>query len=90
LLVLKPAEESKQASVGGMPTTSTELVMTDRQAQTMGWAMKQGTWFFVLRPTNKPANSSPTVETLFSIMGRGLPAAPKQIAGNFPESVDAP
>jgi hypothetical protein len=64
--------------------------MTDRQAQTMAWAMKQGTWFFMLRPTNKPLNSSPTVETLFSILGRGLPAAPKQIAGNFPESVNAP
>jgi Flp pilus assembly protein CpaB len=90
LLVLKAPDASKQASVGGTPTTATTLVMTDRQAQTMGWAMKQGTWFFVLRPTNKPLNSSPTIETLFSILGRGLPAAPKQIAGNYPESVDAP
>lgn len=90
LLVLKAPDESKQASVGGTPTTATTLVMTDRQAQTMAWAMKQGSWFFVLRPTNKPLNSSPTVETLFSILGRGLPAAPRQIAGNFPESIDAP
>jgi Flp pilus assembly protein CpaB len=90
LLVLNAPEDTKQASVGGMPTTSTTLVMTDRQAQTMAWAMKQGTWFFLLRPTNKPLNSSPTVESLFSILGRGLPAAPRQIAGNFPESVDAP
>ncbi len=90
LLVLKAPDGSKPASMGGQPTTSTTLVMTDRQAQTMAWALKQGAWFFLLRPTNKPLNSSPTVETLFSIMGRGLPAAPKQIAGNFPESVDAP
>ena len=90
LLVLTPSDASKQASVGGAPTTTTTLVMTDQQAQTMAWAMKQGTWFFMLRPTNKPANSSPTVETLFSILGRGLPSAPRQIAGNFPESVDAP
>jgi Flp pilus assembly protein CpaB len=90
LLVLKAPEESAQSSVGGAPTTSTTLVMTDRQAQTMGWAMKQGAWFFALRPTNKPLNSSPSVETLFSILGRGLPAAPRQIAGNFPESVNAP
>jgi Flp pilus assembly protein CpaB len=90
LLVLKAPDESKQTAVSGTPTSTTELVMTDRQAQTMAWAMKQGSWFFMLRPTNKPSNSSPTVETLFSIMGRGLPAAPKQIAGNFPESVDAP
>jgi Flp pilus assembly protein CpaB len=90
LLVLKAPDESKQASVGGAPTTATTLVMTDREAQTMAWAMKQGTWFFMLRPTNKPINSSPTVETLFSILGRGLPSAQKQIAGPFPESVDAP
>jgi Flp pilus assembly protein CpaB len=90
LLVLKAPEDSKQGSVGGTSTATTTLVMTDRQAQTMAWAMKQGTWFFMLRPTNKPLNSSPTVETLFSILGRGLPAAPRQIAGNFPESVDAP
>lgn len=90
LLVLKAPEDTKQTSVGGMPTTATTLVMTDRQAQTMAWAMKQGTWFFLLRPTNKPFNSSPTVESLFSILGRGLPSAPSQIAGNFPESVDAP
>jgi hypothetical protein len=56
----------------------------------MGWAMKQGTWFFALRPTNKPSNSSPTIETLFSILGRGLPSAKTQIAGDYPESVDAP
>jgi Flp pilus assembly protein CpaB len=90
LLVLKAPDASAQPSVGGAPSTTTTLVMTDRQAQTMAWAMKQGTWFFMLRPTNKPLNSSPTVETLFSILGRGLPAAPKQIAGNFPESVNAP
>ncbi len=90
LLVLKAPDASAQASVGGTTTTESTLVMTDRQAQTMAWAMKQGTWFFMLRPTNKPFNSSPSVETLFSILGRGLPAAPKQIAGDFPESVDAP
>lgn len=90
LLVMKPAEDAKQASVGGAPTTTSTLVMTDRQAQTMGWAEKQATWFFVLRPTNKPLNSSPTVETLFTLLGRGLPGASGQIAGNFPESIDAP
>ena len=29
-------------------------MMTDRQAQTMGWAMKNSTWFLALRPTAKP------------------------------------
>jgi Flp pilus assembly protein CpaB len=91
LLVLKaPDGVPKAASVGTPPAVTATLVMTDRQAQTMAWAMKQSTWFFALRPTSKPANSGGSAETLFSILGRGLPGAPAQIAGNFPESVDAP
>jgi Flp pilus assembly protein CpaB len=91
LLVLKaPDGSAKTASVGGPPTATAQVVMTDRQAQTLAWAMKNSTWFFMLRPTNKPGNSSPTAETLFSFLGRGLPNASGQIAGNFPESLDAP
>jgi len=91
LLVLQaPDGGAKAATVGGAATTSAQVVMTDRQAQTMSWAMKQGVWFFALRPTNKPSNSSPTVESVFSILGRGLPSAKTQVAGDFPESVDAP
>ena len=52
--------------------------------------MKSSTWFFVLRPTNKPSNSAPSVETVFSLLGRGLPNPQGQILGQFPESVDAP
>lgn len=91
LLVLKaPPNAPKASTVGAAPIVSATLVMTDREAQTMAWAMKQTTWFFVLRPTNKPQNSPATAETLFSILGRGLPAAPSQIAGTFPGSIDAP
>jgi Flp pilus assembly protein CpaB len=90
LVVLQASGDAPKASVGGAPMVSAKVIMTDREAQTMAWAMKQGTWFFALRPTNKPSNSSPTVETLYSILGRGLPGAQRQIAGNFPESVDAP
>ena len=43
------------------------LVMTDKEAQVMAWAMKQTTWFFALRPTSKPANSPGTADTLFSV-----------------------
>src|SRR4029078_5769339 len=68
-LWVEPAEDAKQASVGGAPTTTSTLVMTDRQAQTMGWAEKQATWFFVLRPTKKPLNTSPPVDTPFTIVG---------------------
>ena len=90
LLVLQAPDGVKANTVAGAATTAAQVVMTDRQAQTMSWAMKQGVWFFALRPTNKPSNSSPTVESVFSILGRGLPSAKTQVAGDFPESVDAP
>ncbi|HEX6663512.1 MAG TPA: Flp pilus assembly protein CpaB [Gaiellaceae bacterium] len=92
LLVLKAADGSKTASVGGANTETVSLIMTDRQTQTMAWAMKQGTWFLVLRPTNRPQNSSPTIATIFSFLYTGLPpAAQRQVAAaNFQESIDAP
>jgi hypothetical protein len=63
--------------------------MTDRQAQTMGWAMKNTDWFLALRPTSHPRNSSVTLETLKTFLGHALPPdkAAAQIAGDFPESV---
>ena len=36
---------------------SAMLVMTDSQAQTMGWAMRMSNWFLALRPTRAPRNS---------------------------------
>jgi Flp pilus assembly protein CpaB len=91
LLVLKaPDGAPKAASIGAPPAVTATLVMTDKEAQVMAWAMKQTTWFFALRPTSKPANSPGTADTLFSVFSRGLPGAPGQIAGNFPESIDAP
>jgi hypothetical protein len=64
--------------------------MTDKQSQTMLWAMSNASWFLALRPTAHPRNSNPTLDTLHSILSRDLPAgsARKQIAGTFPESVD--
>jgi Flp pilus assembly protein CpaB len=92
LLVLKAPDGTKTPSVGGAATESISLVMTDRQAEKMAWAMKQGTWFLALRPTNRPRNSSPSIETIFSFLYSGLPpAAQRQItAANFKESIDAP
>jgi Flp pilus assembly protein CpaB len=69
------------------------LVMTDQQAQTMSWVLKQAAgWMLVLRPTNKPSNSAPSLDSLWSIYSQGLPRsnAIQQVAGNFPESADAP
>ncbi len=87
LLVLD-APDGEVAATGGEKTSAT-LVMTDRQAQTMSWAMKNSTWFLTLRPTARPRNSGPSLETLKTILGRGMAPgkAKKQIAGDFPESL---
>ena len=45
---------AKAISVSSGEKTPATLVMTDRQAQTMGWAMKNSTWFLALRPTANP------------------------------------
>lgn len=93
LLVLKaPDGSSASASVAGQATASAEIVMTDAQAQTMAWVMKQGDWFLALRPTNQPRNSAPTIETIFSFLYRGLPPAQQKpvSARNYKEAIDAP
>ena len=60
--------------------------MTDRQAQTMSWALQNSQWFLALRPTAHPRSSAPSLETLKSVLGRGVSA--NQIAGDFPESLN--
>jgi Flp pilus assembly protein CpaB len=89
LLVLKAPEEGSDSATG-TDSVSATLVMTDSQAQTMGWAMKMSTWFLALRPTAAPRNSPQTLETLHSFLARGLPAskASELIVGRFPEEVD--
>lgn len=91
LLVLKAPDAPKAATVtSGTPTASATIVMTDDQAETMSWALRNASWLLALRPTKQPHNSRPKVETLFSLLGRGLSSktAQLQIAGNFPESID--
>lgn len=92
LLVLKAPDAAKADELGTGAKTSATFVMSDSQAQTMGWATRMTNWFVVLRPTQAPRNSAPTLETLHSILGRGLPAsnADALIVGDFPESVDEP
>jgi hypothetical protein len=92
LLVLKAPEGAKSSAVGGATTATATMVMTEQEAQTFGWAMKEATWFFALRPTNHPRDSRVSLETLFSFLARGLnpSAAPGQIAGNFAEAPDGP
>jgi hypothetical protein len=87
---LKSPDESDAGTVGTADSASITLAMTDRESQTMLWSMKNGSWFLALRPTSRPFNSRPNVDTLYSILSRGLPksSAQKQIAGMFPESVN--
>jgi hypothetical protein len=91
LLVLKAPTGSKSGSVAGAATSAATLVMTDKQSQTMLWALKNASWYFVLRPTAGPRNSQPSVETLHSFLTRGLPNngdTKAQIAGGFAGSAD--
>jgi pilus assembly protein CpaB len=91
LLVLKAPGGSNSGSVGGAQTTTATLVMTDKQSQTMLWALKNATWYLTLRPTASPRNSKTSLETLYSFLSRGLPANKDTkilIAGGFPESAD--
>jgi Flp pilus assembly protein CpaB len=92
LLVLKAPDAEAIPELGSGEKTVATLVMTDSQAQTMGWAMRMSTWFLALRPTASPKDSKESLETLHSFLARGLPAskASAQIQGDFPESVDEP
>jgi Flp pilus assembly protein CpaB len=89
LLVLKAPEAPGSSDINS-PTASATLAMTDKDSPTMLWAMSNANWFLALRPTANPHNSRPSLDTLYSVLGRGLPAgtAQKQIAGTYPESVD--
>jgi Flp pilus assembly protein CpaB len=90
VLVLKSPDESDAGTVGTADSASITLAMTDKESQTMLWAIKNGTWFLALRPTSRPLNSRPSVDTLYSTLSRGLPksSAQRQIAGMFPESTN--
>lgn len=90
LLVVKAPDASTSGTVGTVESASISLAMTDKDSQTMLWAMRNGTWFLALRPTSRPRNSRPSVDSMYSILSHGLPksSAKKQIAGNYPESFD--
>jgi Flp pilus assembly protein CpaB len=87
LLVLEAPDGKTEVS--SSEKTSATLVMSDRQAQTMAWAMKNSTWFLALRPTKRPRDSKASLETLKTFLGRGLPPgeALRKIAGTYPQSV---
>lgn len=91
LLVLKAPDSSKQAGIAGAQSASATLAMTDRQSQTMLWTLKNATWYLTLRPTASPRTSKTRLETLESLLDRGLPATSetrKQVRGTLPGSID--
>jgi Flp pilus assembly protein CpaB len=92
LLVLEAPDAEKAESMRADEDIAAMLVMTDRQSQTMAWVSKMSTWFLALRPTTAPSNSKPSLETLHTLLERGLPAATAdaEITGDFPEAVDEP
>jgi hypothetical protein len=55
----------------------------------MSWALQNSQWLLALRPTAHPRSSGPSLETLKSVLGRGMPpgTAANQIGGNFSESL---
>ena len=67
--------------------TTTMLVMSDSQAQTMGWAMNMRYLVPGAAITDNPRNSRPSLETLHSFRcprARAQAKASEQIVGTFP------
>jgi Flp pilus assembly protein CpaB len=85
LLVLK-APDSPKSGLGSNQTSTATLVMSDQESQTMLWALHNASWYLTLRPKAKPRDSRPSLETLHTFLGRGLPAS--QVHGNFTETPD--
>jgi Flp pilus assembly protein CpaB len=73
LLVLKAAEEagSSKLTTGGTTSSSVLLAMTDRQAQRMLFAVKNGDWTLALRPVTKPRDSAPTIDSAWTVLTNG-------------------
>ena len=57
---------------GGNKASSITLALTDSQTQKLMFADKNGTWWLVLRPVARPADSLESVETIESILEGGL------------------
>jgi Flp pilus assembly protein CpaB len=75
LLVLKAASLSPAAGKITNPQNqllSVTLAITDSQAQKLFFVLKNGDWSLQLRPTDDPADSPESVETVESVLGDGL------------------
>jgi Flp pilus assembly protein CpaB len=72
LLVLRAPSGTSGDAIGSGEQSSITLAVTDRQAQKLLFAIKNGSFWLVLRPVSKPADSTESVETIESILGDGL------------------
>ena len=66
------------ASEGGVAATqehSVILQVTDAQAETLFYVVKNGEWTLQLRPVKNAKDSAPSVETVESVLGAGLGAS---------------
>jgi Flp pilus assembly protein CpaB len=72
LLVLRAPSGNSGDTVGGAQQSSITLALTDSQAQKLLFAIKNGSWWLVLRPVAKPADSGESVETIESMLSDGL------------------
>jgi Flp pilus assembly protein CpaB len=85
ILVLRaPEGSSGSGGIGGTEESSITLALTDGQAQKLLFAIKNGSWWLVLRPVSKPENSTESVETIESILGEGLgPRGIRQLTSGY-------
>jgi len=58
--------------VGSQASSAITLALTDSQAEKMMFAEKNGSWWLILRPVARPAESLASVQTIESILGDGL------------------
>jgi Flp pilus assembly protein CpaB len=88
ILVLQAPQSTSGASTGSYAAM---LALTDSQTQKLFFAMKNGDWTLVLRPTNNPADSPDSVETIESMLGDGLkvPQILQLTGGPGKESINA-
>jgi|SRR5262245_48516652 len=60
------------------------LALTDTQSQKMLFTIKNGSWWLVLRPVARPADSPESIETIENLLTDGLgPKALQQLTGGY-------
>jgi Flp pilus assembly protein CpaB len=74
LLVIRASQGSGSVKLtsGGVPASSSVLLaMTDKQAQRVLYAVKNGDWTLALRPVTSPRNGAPSVDSAWSVLTDG-------------------